>query len=146
LLIHLTPASSTAEMASQTSQNNNETNWEQCIELHNAIWQIGWDALETTDVEQDFRTWWEYHSAQTNLDHLQSRLNPQLVHFLKSVHYQNPGNLHDSSFFFFMSGLNRPDGLFHDPRWIKKIYSYENDQLVFLYLAPQVDRFSGVIV
>lgn len=95
-----------------------------CASLHNTIWKLAWMGTIPDPYPDSPKTWWDhFHPPDT----IASRLNPELIEFLKRAYYHPE----ISEFFYFLGALVPCDQLL-DNSWFR---DYGNDRFMFLHYA-----------
>jgi hypothetical protein len=112
-------------------------NIDKCVALHNQILKHGWLGSGRTieDFEQECKTWFDLWGDEAEA--LRNTLSPDLVAFLERAYATHA----DHSFFYYVSGLDYPSGLFEAAECISECYSQDDrTRYVVLY---HMNRFGS---
>lgn len=82
--------------------------YELCSNLHNQIFQIGWEGSGRSPESCPTQTWWERFAPSTEIS---NRLNADLVEFLKRAYSHENA----PTFFYFLRPLTWCENLLDDP-------------------------------
>jgi hypothetical protein len=125
-------------------------NWELCADLHNRILDIGWAAVCEETGCDDEDSWWEHYFREESdeeseedcddekkkqlpqaaeLEELQRRLHPDVIHFLKTAKHDYPGTADSCYFFYYLKELGSPQSM---------LQTLNNEEITGLYMTQRL--------